>query len=353
MTNNRDYPDDYFAESRMSIGDHIEELRTHLFRAIYGLLICLVLGFILDGIGTATGLPIGLGAPMLKIIKAPAEEQMKEFYARRTQKVVDRLKNDLDQDPKLRMPETVDVFVSSESLNKFVDIRPDTPEMIPLRLQFVAAELYVAARKGEINAEQTRGMTVLSVQEGFVVYFKVSLLCGVVLSSPWIFYQVWSFIAAGLYGHEKKYVYTYLPFSLGLFLGGVALCQLVVLPKAVGALLAFNEWLGLDPDLRLNEWLGFAIILPLVFGVSFQTPLVMMFLTKLGIFTSKDYLAKWKPAVMVLAVFSALITPTPDAISMMFLFGPMFALYLIGILLCSYIDPEPINDEEAEEEYGV
>ena len=70
------------------------------------------------------------------------------------------------------------------------------------------------------------------------------------------------------------------------------LCQFVVLPGAVKALLMFNEWLGFDPDIRLNEWLGLAMILPLVFGISFQTPLVMVFLNRIGMFSAEDYLSK-------------------------------------------------------------
>ena len=76
-------------------------------------------------------------------------------------------------------------------------------------------------------------LSVLSVQEGMVVYFKVSLVCGLVLASPWVFWQIWSFVAAGLYPQEKRWVYVYGPFSLGLFLGGVILCEWIVIPAAV------------------------------------------------------------------------------------------------------------------------
>ena len=84
--------------------------------------------------------------------------------------------------------------------------------------------------------------------------------------------------------------------SVILFFSGVLLCQFWVLPGAVKALLKFNEFLGFDPDIRLNEWLGLAIILPLVFGLSFQTPLVMIFLNRIGVFSAKDYAAKWRYA---------------------------------------------------------
>ena len=170
-------------------------------------------------------------------------------------------------------------------------------------------------------------------QEGMVVYFKVTLLCAVVLSCPLSFYHIWAFIAAGLYPHERRYVNKFLPSSVCLFLAGVLLCQFIVLPGTVKALLAFNEYIDVDPDLRLNEWLSFAIMMPIVFGISFQTPLVMFVLNRLRIFTAQAYLNKWRIAMFVLAVFSAVITPSPDAVTMLYLFVPMFGLYLLGVAL--------------------
>jgi sec-independent protein translocase protein TatC len=186
-----------------------------------------------------------------------------------------------------------------------------------------------------------------------MVYFKVSLLCGVVLASPWIAYQIWAFIAAGMYPHERRYVYKYLPFSVGLFLAGVFLCQFVVVPGAVKALLGFNTWIDSDPDLRLNEWLSFAIILPLVFGLSFQTPLVMVFFNRLGVFGWQDYWSKWRYALFIIAVTAALLTPTPDAVTMMYLFAPMFGLYCVGVLICKHFPPQFEEDSEDDQEFAV
>ena len=186
-----------------------------------------------------------------------------------------------------------------------------------------------------------------------MVYFKVSLLCGVVIASPWIAYQIWALVAAGMYPHERRLVYRYLPFSIGLFLAGVFLCQFVVLPGAVKALLGFNTWIDLDPDLRLNEWLSFALILPLVFGLSFQTPLVMLFFNRIGVFGWEDYWSKWRDAVFIRAVFAALLTPTPDIVTMSYLFVPMFALYCLGVLICKYFPPAEEPEDAAEQEVAV
>ena len=216
-------------------------------------------------------------------------------------------------------------------------------------------QLDYLGKRGETLSENKKYLTTLSVQEGMVVYFKVALLCSAVLARPWMLYQLWAFVAAGLYPSERAAVYRLFGPSVGLFLLGVLLCQFVVLPGAVKALIGFNRWLELDPDIRLNEWLGFALILPLVFGVSFQTPLVMFFLNRIGTFGWEDYWSKWRHAVMVLALFSAVITPTPDAITMLYLFVPMFALYLVGIAVCKYFPPshEAANADDTVSQVAV
>jgi sec-independent protein translocase protein TatC len=151
-----------------------------------------------------------------------------------------------------------------------------------------------------------------------------------------VFYHIWAFVAAGLYPNEKKLVHVYLPFSLALFLGGVVICQFAVMPRAVEAMLWFNEWLDLDATLRLEEWLSFALLMPVVFGLSFQTPLVMMFAHKIGVITVDMYREKRRIAWFSMSIFAALITPSVDPVSMLFLWVPMGCLYELGILLCVY-----------------
>ena len=124
------------------------------------------------------------------------------------------------------------------------------------------------------------------------------------------------------------------------------------MPKAVEAMLGFYSWINIDPDLRLNEWLGFAIMMPLVFGVAFQTPLVMVFLNRIGIFTWQYYLSKWRQSMFVLAVLSAVLTPSVDVVSMLLLLVPTFGLYMVGTFICYYLPPPalfgPAEEDEAE-----
>ena len=171
--------------------------------------------------------------------------------------------------------------------------------------------------------------------ETITIFFMVCLVTGLVLASPWVFYQGWAFVAAGLYRHEQQYVTKYLPMSLGLFLGGVFLCFWFVLPITLSFLLQFNVWLGVAPTLRLSEWMSFATILPLVFGLAFQTPLVMLFLERIGIFTVDDFRAKRKMAILIITIAAAVLTPGQDPFSMILLAIPMILLYELGILLIS------------------
>ncbi|MDB5307066.1 MAG: tatC [Gemmataceae bacterium] len=370
-----EYSDDIFDNTRMTFGDHIEELRKHMLRAIYGLLVCLVIGFILDAIGESVGNKnIGVGKPMLAIITDPVESQVRDFYNRRNEKAareklsaltntpvdeVDEIRKKLtdhennltsltadERQKLLGAPELMPVVVPAEAFYPvFGQPKEGAPKEIAFKMQVYPAHLSYLSSKGESLLESKQYLTTLSAQEAFVVYFKVSIICGIILASPWILYQFWAFVGAGLYPHEKKYVYAMFWPSILLFLGGVLLCQFFVLPGAVKALLKFNEWLGFDPDIRLNEWLGLALILPLVFGISFQTPLVMIALNRIGMFTAQDYLKKWRYACFILAVFAAMITPTPDVVTMMYLFVPMFGLYLAGIVFCYYF-PGVLPDEE-------
>jgi sec-independent protein translocase protein TatC len=170
-----------------------------------------------------------------------------------------------------------------------------------------------------------------------------------VLGSPWIFFQIWSFVAVGLYPHEKRLVNVYLPFSVILFVIGALTCQFLVIPKAVGALLWFNKWLGMAPQLRFNEWLSFAIMMPLVFGISFQLPLVMMFLERIGVTSVPMYLGYWKIAFLCIHILAAFLMPTPDIISMELLAIPLFGLYGLGILLCK-LNPSSAESEEETSE---
>jgi len=377
-----EYPDDIFDDTRMTFGEHLEELRMRMIRALVGLVALMCVGFVLDGIGSAVGDPrIGIGKPMFDVITHPVETQVRDFYYRRTmkaqeEKLKDKQTSVEDEVERVRKKLNENGNALSELTDEERRILLGAPQEMPVMIPVAAftpvfgqpkegapTEIVTTIKvyPGYISSFSSQGdalvgakgyLTTLSAQESLVVYFKVSIVCGIVLASPWLLYQFWAFVGAGMYPHEKRYIrIIFLP-SLILFVAGVLLCQFVVLPGAVKALLKFNEWLKIDPDIRLNEWLGLALILPLVFGLSFQTPLVMIFLNRIGMFSAADYLRKWRGACFVLALFAALITPTPDLVTMGYLFVPMYGLYLAGIVFCYYFpgfDPADADQPAAEE----
>ncbi len=369
-------PEDMFNDTRMSFGDHIEDLRSHLLKAVYGFVFGMVVSLLF------------LGPWVLGIIVSPVEAQLDRFEQRKWEKALllanDRtdlgekparlsvfiefhradIKNileDKDVDPPVldvmsaafaRMLTDLDATDLLNDDNRKQHSQDHRKHNAYVRLPVTFTDAGALAGQVQKAAVQVRGkrLATMNITEAFMVYLKVSALTGLVISSPYVFWQIWMFIAAGLYPHEKKLVNVYLPFSLFLFIFGVLVCQFLVMPRAIEAMLWFNEWLGLDADLRLNEWLGFALMMPLVFGVSFQTPLVMMFAHRIGMVTAQTYRDKRRIAWFGMAVFAALITPSLDAMSMLFLWVPMGALYEFGILLCVWQgEEEDLAEWEKEE----
>ncbi len=176
----------------------------------------------------------------------------------------------------------------------------------------------------------------LSAHEGFMIWIKAALISGIVFASPWIFWQIWEFVAAGLYPHERRFVHLFVPFSLALFFAGAALAFFFVFEPVLDFLFSFNRRMNIDAAPRFSEWLSFVLFLPLGFGLSFQLPLVMLFLERIGIFSVSAYLSKWRIAILVIFVISMLLTPA-DPVSMLLMAVPLTFLYFGGVLLCRWM----------------
>jgi sec-independent protein translocase protein TatC len=177
---------------------------------------------------------------------------------------------------------------------------------------------------------------VLNAQEAFMIWMKAALVSGLVIAAPWIFFQVWNFVAAGLYPHEKNYVYLYLPVSMLLFLAGASLAFFAVFEPVLDFLFQFNRGMNADFDPRIGEWLGFVLILPLGFGLSFQLPLIMLFVNRIGVVSLDLFIRQWRMAILIIFVVSMVLTPA-DPISMLLMAIPLCILYVLGIAMCKYM----------------
>ena len=221
--------DDYFAHTRMSFGDHLDELRTHLLRAIGWLLCGMVVAFC-------------FGGTLLAMITNPITKESAIYRADR----VERARKDLDANRgelarlntktnfiKLLIPKSaLEEALRGKDPGSFVwkDDASDIPEgtravsedetlALPVSISSPALMgIEINRPLSHLNGDDQ--LSTLSIQEPAIVYIKVCLVAGIIFASPLIFWEIWSFVASGLYPHEKQYVYGSLPFAIGLFLGG-------------------------------------------------------------------------------------------------------------------------------------
>jgi sec-independent protein translocase protein TatC len=165
-----------------------------------------------------------------------------------------------------------------------------------------------------------------------IVFTKVSLISGVALAMPVLAYQLISFIAPGLTRQERRYLFLILPGATLSFVVGVAFAYFIMLPTAIPFLKGF---LGdiIQPSWFVDKYISFVTSLLLWVGLSFETPLLIFFLAKLGIVTPAALSRNRKYAVLVISVLAAVITPTPDPFNMILVMVPLVGLYEIGILL--------------------
>ncbi|MCL2700624.1 MAG: twin-arginine translocase subunit TatC [Phycisphaerae bacterium] len=176
---------------------------------------------------------------------------------------------------------------------------------------------------------QTPQLTMIGLTDAFMTYLRVGLYAGLVLAAPWIFYQLWMFVAAGLYRHERRYVLWAVPFSVLLFLLGAAFGVWLSAP-AIRFFLGFADTLGVVPIVTLEAYISFMTNLLLVFGLVFEVPLVVVVLAKVGL-VERRTLSKYRRHVIVAMTAAAAFLAPPDALSMILMVLPMWGLYELGI----------------------
>ena len=328
----------------MSFSQHLDELRTCLIRAVTFLAIGVVIGFTY------------FGFKGVDVITMPLQRSL-EHYVSQQDKI--RLRAEIETlNATGGQADALMSFADSGYSIQTVYIPPN--EMKNLLHVVTSGKPLVEDAEGKIsifdvdNFNKEKGTSIepvpfhlmtkvtedrrtkiksLSSQEAFSIWIKVSFVGGLLISSPFVFWSIWAFIGAGLYPHERRYVYIFLPISIGLFIAGMLLAFFVVFQFVLDFLFFFNRMLNIEPDPRISEWLNFALMLPVGFGISFQLPLVMFFLERIGVFSIKIYLSKWKISSFAIVIISAMLTPG-DPYSMLLMSVPLVVLYFCGILMC-------------------
>ena len=167
--------------------------------------------------------------------------------------------------------------------------------------------------------------------EAFFTKLKVSVIAAVFLATPFILYQLWKFVAPGLYDNEKRYVVPFVFFGTFFFLAGAAFCYEAVLPVGYQFFIQQYATIQVDPQIRISEYLTFTARMLLAFGVTFELPVVVFFLARFGLVTHRMMLQYTRYAILVIFIVAAMLTPGPDLASQLLMAAPLLVLYGLSI----------------------
>ncbi len=207
-----------------------------------------------------------------------------------------------------------------------------------------AHELAASLKASEVFNPQ---VTTHQVAGTFFVALKVSFFAGLLMAMPFILYQLWLFVAPGLYSHEKKMV---LPFVVGgsvMFLIGVLFAYYVVTPFGFQFLITFGSFLY-TPLINIEDYVGFFTKIMMGFGIAFELPVFAYFLALLGLVTDRTLKDFFKYAVVIIFVLAALLTP-PDILTQLLMAAPLIILYGVSILIVAAVNPDKSEEDEEDE----
>jgi sec-independent protein translocase protein TatC len=249
---------------------------------------------------------------------------------------------------------------------KAVSERADLPGMSlmehleELRKRIVHSVIYLALGMGVagifykqlVNALQAplthigKKLAMTHPMDALNLDLQVALLAGAILASPFILYQVWLFIAPGLYQREKRFVIPFMTATVGLFLAGASFGYFFVLPGAMEILIVkFGH--DFTPMITIEEYTSFFLSIILGLGVSFELPILIFFLALFGIVSPRFLWKNIRYAILAVFIVAAVICPSPDIWTMCIYAMPMLALYLIGIGVAWWVHPSRKKAKEA------
>jgi Tat protein translocase TatC len=291
---------------RMSFGDHLDELRRRLIRALLA-------------IAVAVGVVMPFKTTVTNIVLEPYRLQWRQGF--------------LGWERKLAAME--------------VDA-PATGVALDTETQHFLA--YIREHREAILAGTTKYPWLLPQNTGYPVPYHLhaiggleeimafmwtSLLFALVLAAPVVIWQVWAFIAAGLYQRERTAFYRFFPFMMVLLAAGVAFGYFVGLPVSLGFLIGMMDPAQVTAVFSIGQYLNLLFGLTAAMGLMFQLPLVMLALQRVGLMTHAGYIKHWRITILVIFLVAAIVTP-PEPVSMMMMASPMMLLYVLGLLLTRF-----------------
>ena len=197
----------------------------------------------------------------------------------------------------------------------------------------------------------TGGLVFTGPMDKFLAHLKIAFFGGVVLSMPWLMYQIWKFVSPGLYNKERKLAISFIVSGTTLFLTGIAFTYYVVLPMAFHFLMTYGGDVD-KPMITIDQYMGFVTITAMMFGLSFELPLVIVTLSLLGIVDQAFLRKNRKYAVMTIAIICAVITP-PDLLSMLLMLAPMWFLLEASIIIVGMLERKKARETALPKEPSI
>jgi sec-independent protein translocase protein TatC len=188
----------------------------------------------------------------------------------------------------------------------------------------------------QIGANPPKLVAITPLEQVNVVYIKLPILVSVFLGSPWIFFQVWSFISPGLYKREKRWAVPFILATAGLFITGGLFAYFVAFRYGLVFLLGIGRDINISPMVSVNEYFDLFVNVTLGVGLVFEMPVIIFFLTLLRIASPRFLFRHSRYAILAITIIAAIVTPTPDAFNMTLFTVPMVALYFVGVF-ASYL----------------
>ena len=270
----------------MSLGDHLEELRMRMILSLAGVVLGLVACLF-------------FGKYLIAFLERPYDQAMGVKQSQRMESIEQNIDNS-----------------ASDTEQKLTEIDNQTDNM--------------ASDTPTNNLRPRIGLQTKKPAEGFITYIKICLVFGLLLTSPWVFWQVWAFVSTGLYQHEQKFIHVVSPISALLFVTGSLFFLFMVAPLAMKFFIKFNDAMNLASFWMFEDYINMILMLMLVFGLAFQMPIAIVFAERMGLVSVTS---SRKYVIVALTVIAAMATP-PDVISQISLFIPMYALFESGIVAC-------------------
>jgi sec-independent protein translocase protein TatC len=203
--------------------------------------------------------------------------------------------------------------------------------MFPMKntISVIKEPPYIIIKSSNIK---NQSLVFLGPAEAFWMHLKVSLIAGLILSLPVIFFQLWKFISPGLLPKERRYIIPFVISASSLFFVGAFFCFIIVLPFAINFLLTYKTE-NLIPMISVGKYVDFCLKFILAFGAIFELPLIILFLSRMGIVKPETLARQRKYAILGAFVVAAILTPTPDAFNQTLMAVPIILLYEVGILV--------------------